>query len=822
MALITIQRDPSGITGKDAFDVEGQINLKQWLIDNETSDFAGLHAVIKHNGIVICDTTEHDFEQCNNAIDIDIGLFDRVEIILRPKGIELTVYQLFAIAVIAAGVAIALAPRPNIKNLNDRTSTASNNQLNASSNSYRPNQAIPDIGGQVVSYPDFVQPSYYEYISGQRVYDEWLCIGVGKYDVSEVRVGDDLIDNILGSSYDIYDVDSVYPELKIVNRVGESIDVDLLPSIISTGYVNGVNGQWLEATNELIIGSVAVTKLNPQPGNVLSLNLTGYYIDGGDTITVTVTGDFTVSSSSGGSIIFTADIYPQDFVVTNGSISNNNFIPAERYYTLKGDAIDEVWFQLVMPTGIRKGDGTTATVTATLTVEEIDAFGVPTGVNIFSIGAEFTGNTQEAQRATFKITAADGLVPSRYRAKAVRITDSLGDNALDLLTMEGVESVTYYTPDFGDVTVLNVKRSSNQRVDRGGSTKINALVNRKLRIYDNDTGIYGLTYETTRRFCDYAFYVLHELMNVPIDQIDTDALFGIHDSLSDAQLGYFDGTFDSKDVSARDRLEIICNAARVRYWNDGLTWSFVREEANQVRSLLFNRRNLKAGSGAFEQTFPTPNDYDSVTIIYVDPLSNAEKRISKKIVSGVISTGEGIRPLEFDFKVGIRNDLQAQNRLDLEIRRVLYRPVSVQDTALNDALLARLGSRVAWVDIMDLSTFDGEILGVNGNVYTTSERFAPVDGETYYVFITDNVGGVSNSVICTARSDGNIYGFEATGLFGAYLSGGIIGAGSRYIIAPSSDLAVTDFTVVSRGRPNEVGECQITLSEYLPELFEAD
>jgi hypothetical protein len=77
-------------------------------------------------------------------------------------------------------------------------------------------------------------------------------------------------------------------------------------------------------------------------------------------------------------------------------------------------------------------------------------------------------------------------------------------------------------------------------------------------------------------------------------------------------------------------------------------------------------------------------------------------------------------------------------------------------------------------------------------------------------------------VIATARSDGNIFGFEATGLSGVFLSGGVIQLGSRYFIASNDDLDASAFTVIGRGRPNERGECEIELAEYNPIMFEAD
>jgi hypothetical protein len=537
---------------------------------------------------------------------------------------------------------------------------------------------------------------------------------------------------------------------------------------------------------------------------------------------ITIDGTYTVSAISGGQVSFSDADWLDDGQIIDGSILNNNFIVTERWYTLTGDAITEVRFHLVMPSGIRDQDGNAATVTATLTVEELDGNGDPTGVT-HSRAASFTGKTLKAQAVTFVMDSNYGLgAPKGYRAKAVRLTNALPDGSADLLQLERLESVTPYMADFGNVTSVVVDRvtPSTGGASRA-SSKINVQVTRKLRVYDNDTGIWSATPTVTRRFCDAAFYLLHERMGVDIELIDTDALFGIHDSLSDEWLGYFDYTFDDRNISARDMLRAICNAARVVPWNDGLTWTFTRDEVKPFKSAMFNRRNLKSASATFVQQFRRPADYDSVTIKYVNPDDNAQATVSRRIVGSSILTGVGARPLEIDL-IGCRNANQATNRAELEVRRLIYQTVTVTDTALNDALLLGKLQRVDWVDMYDSDLFDGEIIAVSGDVYTTSERFTPADGVEYWVYITDADGNVSNSVRAYPRTDGNIFGFEATGLTGAYLPTGTQQLGSRYVIASNNDLDASTFVVDSRSRPNANGECEITLLEYNELMYEMD
>lgn len=819
MAQIVVNKTPSKLIPADIYQVQA-VNLLDWLVDNMTPNMADLHCEILLNGVSIARTWDLSPEELNAAVDVELGVFDSVVINIRPQGVDpFSLAIIAAVAIGAALVVIALTPKPKVPG-QETESRDSNNQLNSASNAFRPRQAIPDIAGKIVSYPDFIQPSYYEYQNGQRVFREMFCIGKGFYDIGVIKEGDTDIVGISGYESVIYQPGEPVDGLLNVRTAASSVDIDLLSAETQTKtlFLEGAYGARVVEPDTITLPLGFIESIELEAGSLIDFEV--QFVDGSDNI-ITETGtDIEVISVSGAFLVID---YP--FTVTGdivyGYITNKAFEFVAPWITLEGDQIEQIWFNLIMPQGIRKGDGTIAQVSAVCEAQMLDEFGDPVGA-LIQRGATFIGKTQSPQRQTFKLGAEDGITPARYRARATRITASLGDNALDLLTLEGISSVTPYTASFGDVTLIKLIRRSSQRVNRGASNKINALVTRKLRIYNHITGVYGTDYVATRRFCDWAFYLLHERMKVPIDQINTDELFGIFDNLSDDQLGYFDYSFSDKNISARERLLTCCNVARVRFWNEGLIWSFVREEAKPFKLQMFNRRNLKAAASTYVQKFRRPADNDGVTVSYVDPDKNAQKQVSRRITSaGAIESGLGLNPLEINL-AGCRNVLQATNRCELEVRRLIYQGIKVTDTALNDALTTRLGDRVDWVDVYDSELFDGELLSVTGNVYTTSERFTPEAGIEYWVYITDSNGAPSNSVRAYPRADGNIFGFQADGLTGAYLANGVIQSGSRYVIASNSDLDASRFTVISRGRPNDRGECQIEFAEYNPLMFGAD
>lgn len=816
MALIKVQRDPARITNAEDSFFNG--NLLDWLCDNETENFGDLHCLITLNSVVIADSSKMTGEELDKACDITIGEFDQVCIVLRPAGFDPITAAIIFVAIAVTSYVIARSLIPNV-NQNTDTANGSNNQLNASSNSYRPNQAIPDIAGQVVSYPDFAQLSYYVYnAAGRRVFREIFIVGVGYYDLSWIKNEETLLDDITGTTYAIYQPNEMPENLENVRAVESAENVDLVAADTAIRTVNLSFG-FIDIPDTVTVNNAIITELGLEVGSAINIGVNVIDPEG---IESNVAGSFIVETLDEVSFTVAGEPFISSGRIVSGYITNTDYVFSPPWYVLAGDEVTEVRFHIKMPTGIRKGDGTEATVEVLLTVERLDEDGLPTGVT-YTRSASFTGNTQQAQAATFVIDSEFGLTTAgSFRAQATRITASLGDNALDLLQLERLESVTPYTTDFGNVTTLEVNRVTQNITTSRSSTKINALVTRKLRIFDPETGIYGEDYVATRRFCDYAFYILYELMGVPLEYIDTDKLYSIHDNLPDAQLGYFDYTFDDSNVAARDRLQACCNVARVTPWEDVMVWTFVRDQARPVRSFMFNRRNLAGGNFQYLQNFRRPADYDSVTVKYVDPDKNAGQVISRKFdEDGVITEGVGIRPFEIDL-IGCRNLAQAANRVELEVRRLIYQNITVTDTALNDALLIAKGERTDYIDMYDGDMFDGEITGFSGGVYSTSERFTPADGVEYWVYITDDDGNSSNSVRAYPRADGNIFGFEATGLTGAYLPSGIQQLGSRYVIASNNDLDATQFIFDGRSRPNEKGECEITLVEYNELMYEMD
>jgi hypothetical protein len=622
-----------------------------------------------------------------------------------------------------------------------------------------------------------------------------------------------LFDDLQSSTYELFSVGEGQTPTGLfsVQPAANSLDYPLPAPDLARKDLAITNGSFIDVdtmetglSNELLVGVLGVSV-----GSVILVSVQYTYTE--PDVPLYYNEQREVAAIIDSQLVFVTDAlkaFPSaDTFSLSGAIFNETEPYVAEFFVLPGNEITAVRFQITMPSGIRNGAGTVGTVAYNMTVQRIDENGDDIGAPETRNGA-FSGNSQDFLGRTEEFS---GLTAGRYKARCMRLSDSLGDNSVDNLSLERVESVTPYTTTFPDMTIIRANRSSSPQQPRGASEKVNLLWKRKLQQFDPVTGTFG-AYAETRSFAQAVMHVLVNMCEVPIDNIDYSTLFEIEASLADARLGYFDFSFDDADVSARSYIETICNAARVSAYEVASNWRFVRDERKSTRVALFNRRNVAPASSKLTGKFQRGLDFDSVEVRYVDPILNTSAFVRKRInqTTGAIEDGIGSRVSKLDL-AGCRNEYQAANRALREIGAIRYQRQYVSERALMDAIALGVGERVGWGYIADSKIFTGEVLEQSGSVFTTSERFTPESGLTHYVYITNNGGTTTNSVLCTARTDSE-FGFVASGLVSYSADGYDIQMGSIYMIAANT--AAHDYIITKRGRPSADGSVEIELVNY--------
>lgn len=834
MSIILHHKDPANITTPDRYNVEVGTNLLDWMCEQwpDSEEMSnGLSTTIMLNSKVIFSTDDEVIDE--SLLDFTIGENDAVSIISRP-GYEGLVY----VVIIIVAVAISLSLAPSLPGDAGEQTESPNNGLQAASNRFRPGEATPDIYGSIVSYPDFLQPSYFEYIGNLKVVYELGYIGEGRYEVGEIRNGETPFSSIPGSSSTVYQPAEVIPtDILTIHRTANPVDGQVLlapddESIQQVGEIDTITGG---TTTNLVLtmieGSTIASDLSLVAGGFLTLSdsiiFIGFNFGSGDVI-----GTFEIVSVSivaERAVIeintMTPITEPVGDIYIAASDSTGLINSHVGYFDIPGDQATEVWSNWQMPQGIRTEGGKQLSITVEFQIEILNSDQTPTGT-VFTKTETVTGKTLDPQFRTTKFTQAEfpGMIAAQYRMRARRITPQQEGAASQQVKLETFESVTpYESLDNSTGTVISWQRRATTFAITASGNRNNLDVTRMLPTYNRATGVYDAdTLVATRTFADAVAHNLITLARRTQATVNMAGLYEILDSLPHEELGYFDFTFDNKNVGLGERIESICNAARVSPFKSGGVWDFTRDEEKPVRTAMFNRRVTVGNSSKQSWLLQRPDDKDSVELSYVDPDTNTERLLYRRVDSNgdIVSTGTGNQALEIKL-AGCRNFFQAWNRINLEMRRIIYQRRTVTDTTLRDGMLVGLLERVGWVDPNDTDLFSGEILSFSGDNYETSERFEPIDGESYVVYITDDQGNTSNTVPATPRSDTE-FGFVASGLSGAFLaepSGNQLG--SRYFISEASSVTASDFLLTSR-KPQADGRTNIELVEYVPEMYELD
>jgi hypothetical protein len=294
-------------------------------------------------------------------------------------------------------------------------------------------------------------------------------------------------------------------------------------------------------------------------------------------------------------------------------------------------------------------------------------------------------------RTTHKYSPAAGA--GRYAVTIERLDNSNDSNVVTLMAIHAVNfrtGVVYPDDTIARVTIKGPNNSNSNR-----EQKYNMLAQRHTISYDRTTGQVDYTLRPSRSFADA---ILHEWVVVgkqDISSLDVTALYAIADSLSDEQLGYFDYTFSDEKQSLGERIQTICNVARVDGNNIGDVLTFWRDEKVSFPDAVFARSNMFWDEYKIAWSMSLPGGYDGVTLDYVDPSTNKKAYIYLSIDDTGITEVEDATMNALQISLdGCRNSTQGYDRAWLEARKILYSRVTMTVKVLESTRLcvARLFS----------------------------------------------------------------------------------------------------------------------------------
>lgn len=833
--MLIYHKDPRGLTEKQIYELDTNLSILQ----NIKKVFPkGLN----HN---ITDVYVNG-EKINvfvNDLSKLVKSTDEIIIINRQQSFIIAAI----VATIAAVAAIVLIPKPKAPNAIGDQKDSSNNKLTGQTNIARLYQAKPDIYGCVRSYPDIVNPSGSEYINNVKYVEHLFCIGTGYYDLKNFKYDQTLLKKIAGTTYKVYEPDDIIPEVRYQFPSAEVNGQELAPPnlvgsnevIFEKEYNNLIDCQkpFQGKITVILNDSDDVSYLN-DIGKPAYFELKVYAL-------------VKINQSSGGSIeryayysyraVFTSLVFNENnqAVLTferleyRGNSGNykakalvsftNNYLKLWHISGVYTDVLNlpyvgsEIWVDLVFQRGLH------GYAEVRFTYWEIDDAGNEVeGTRQYKDWGKGGKKIYTPLNYTIKLKANKR---AKYALIIGRTSEGKGD-LRDQLKVENVFIVDYDYNYKAKDTLIYVKTRATSQATSLKELKFNVEATRKTITYDTDTKQIDYTLTPSRSFADA---VLHQFISVykrDPSELDLVSLYDIDKRLKtvDERLGYFDYSFDDINISLGQRIETICNAARVYVYRDGQKWRFARNEEKLRPVAMFNALNTVSSSdgGTIQKKSCLPSSYDGVQVEYIDASkdrnggTDKKEYINLRIKDNKIIEGHAFRPNKIEL-TGCRNFTQAMNRAQLEIRRLIYERTFIEDEVLNDANFVDKGDLVLWSDTYDEAIVSGEIVKIDNGRFYVDQELRLDNNKTYHVAITDKRGYPSDWINVISH-DKNSFTANFNKAYTA--NNNDIQMGSIFIITETVNSEPMEFLLTEK-KYND-GAYKINLVNYDKRIYEYD
>ncbi|MCB6147318.1 MoaD/ThiS family protein [Proteus mirabilis] len=764
----------------------------------------------------------------DDRLDFIVSEFHHIQIFDQPKGIIGDILN--PVFKFVSKIFSFLAPKaPSFSAADVNAKESPNNRLTGQTNIARTYQARPEIHGQVRAFPDLIQQSMFEYIDNKKMVTEWMNFGIGYYTIENVKYSESELIALDGASYQIFQPGEVIPQIfegfEFPDIDGQEIpgpnESDEIPQYQATAN-NVISGE--------IKGGEAAIKIEKQddfryfmdivkPRSVsLVVNVTYDTPQGSVTKDIKVDAYLSDAKESDDGAIISPKYYYEFFFTNltggdlatlppNAIVNTSKFILYDNQFLTVGPFFSpldggELWVHL----NAQLGDGDWASA-------RIEFWKIDDNNNEISGTREAfdRGFPSAPKTKTYYLT--EKFKPlAGYGRYALQLTRLENSNDHSILKLEEVFIVRERINEVHEEdTLVKVTVRATEAPTGARERKYNALATRHVISYDMNSRSVDYTLRPSRSFADAVAHTWLVTAGQPESTIDLYGLYSIYESLPDKRLGYFDYTFDDEDVSLGQRIETICNVARViSFWDNGVL-TFTREEEKKYPSGTFNRANTTGNGFSLSYDMTMPSGNDGVEIEYVNPKTNKKTYLKYRIEDNKIVNKPAKNPNKITIH-GCRNEYQATDRALLEMDRLIHQRMSISVQTLADGDYVYPGDLIIVADTYDKNQQAGYIVERIGNQFSTNEKVV-FDGEMF-VCITDHLGNTTERFKAIPRSD-TAYGFVADipNIQLNIYDGMNVQSPSRYVISNIVEMDSMRW-IVSDKKPNADGTFSITASEY--------
>lgn len=634
-----------------------------------------------------------------------------------------TVGQATALGIYMAGSALinAVLPMPKAPKGPEVSPTYT---IGAQGNLARIEQAIPVQYGRLLAWPDFAAQPYTEYAGGEQYLYQLLCLGVGAFEIEEIRIEDTPI--------------SAFAEIET-----EIAPPDTQVTLFPTNVVTSV-----EVAGQELMGQKTASYV--WAGSVITVTETDHSRTIGQAVVLDVT------SGGAPSAVYTIITTPSvdSFTVTAASGSGSG---ATNVSTVIGGSdgfvasdVDSVAhhlaFDLVFPLGLYGGGSklNDKSVVVQLQARQIDGNGGPIGDWITLDTPTLTDRSATPFGRSLRFDLA---TPGRYRVRAWRSdTKSTLSNDGHQVMWAGLRSYLRETQDFGPVTLLALRMRATNNLSAQASRRIGVLCTRKIPVWD------GTAWSAPVASTALAWALADAARNgdygagLADTRLDLAALLAL-DAEWAARGDSFNARFDQSG-SWWEAVSKIAAAGRARIFMQGGVLRVVRDSAITMPLALYSMRNIRRGSFSVDYLLASEDTADALEVSYFDAASWSPRRVTARLAGSA-----GTTPVKLEL-FGVTDRAQALREGLYHAAANKYRRRVMKFATEMEGFIPSLGDLIAvqhdmpgWGQHAEAVAWDAA-----SRTLTLSEPVTFAAGD-HYIGLRTMAGGESGPWLVTAGFD---------------------------------------------------------------------
>lgn len=773
MQTVIIARNP---IEPESWTVHETSDIRELLV-NEFNEWPSTARIYHEQVSQDRDITPRTEAEVENLVNFEGKLY----VVVYP-GDPLTII-IAVVAAVAVAATIFLF-RPQIPSLRNQQQQSPNNSLSERTNQARLGKRIPDIYGTVRSTPDLLTVPYKIFENNDEVEITYMCVGRGSYDISSIKDDTTLLENIQGSSAEVYGPGKSpksgdAPDILI----GDEIENEL----VKVKRHSAVNGQTLEPSNAKTITGSRIRFQYPnlirdkaddivwsdtfEIGDEITVSGNTIYRSRG--YTVDLAGTYTVASfleTSDRKHMFlnnpaavNSDWNVLDNLSGNETGSLNVVVSAVTPDTQAGPfdvdlgSNGKAVANFVALNGIYKDDGENKqaySVTIKTTITPINSDGDVIGTSsIFYSTLTGSATDQKTVGLTVEFDVLFGGLARVMFERSSPTDKSFEGQVIDEVKVRDLYIINSINEtEFGDVTTIYLKQYATEGALAVKDRKLNCLANRKVPAHVSGTTFGALTASNSAADIICAITLDEYIGGRTVDEIDVVQIYETIDAIV-AYFGVGSGpaefsyTFDDDQISFEESITAIARAVFCIPYRVGSTIRLSFEKATEDSVLLFNHRNKLPGSEKRTVSFGRKSDYDGVSYEYIDPDDDAV------VTYYIPGDRSAVNPQRIE-SVGVRNDNQAYYHAWRIWNKINYQTTSVEFEATQEADLLVIQDRILVADNTRSDTQDGEVIAQDGLNLTLSQDVTFAMGVTYTIFL-QHVDATIESIAITQGAEAN-------------------------------------------------------------------